>query len=427
MNTVVVIDDEMNSLESMVKFLERSYSDFKVVAKYTSAIGALEYIIENKPNVVITDIKMPDMSGIELIKRIRCANIDSKIIILSGYSEFEYAKEAIKYRVFEYLLKPVDITELKQTFTRLREELSEEGEITLADMKREQFMVELCMGMYTSYSVFEREFSRLDFNYKIDEIQGVVAEFIISDFENFKKNIWLYEYDSLSRMISNVLKMSCEGIEVYFAAGSGGKFTAVVIAKDREPDFDVIKAEFAEVLKTECDINIIFRFSDAKSLITRNFVVYNKDEYEMLISEYAKSKGDAEGCEDVMENEDEFSERIRALVDEIKEYINDNINEDLSRGDVAAHVHLNETYIGRIFKQYSGKSIHEYHMSLRIKRAIDLLAQNEKIGYIGKVLGYDDNRKFIRNFKSYTGYTPSEYKRIFQQDTASDDERNPEL
>ena len=73
---------------------------------------SLEKILAEKPDIVITDIKMPGISGLEMIKKCRENNIKSHFIIVSGYQEFEYAKQAIEYKADEYLLKPIKKSEL---------------------------------------------------------------------------------------------------------------------------------------------------------------------------------------------------------------------------------------------------------------------------------------------------------------------------
>ncbi|MDF2959524.1 MAG: response regulator [Paenibacillus sp.] len=121
MKTIYIIDDEpmiCMGLSQMVK----DYNRFESVQTYTDSVKALNDIISNAPEIVITDISMPRMDGLELCKQIYERKLTSKVIILSGYNNFSYAQKCISYGVREYLLKPVTELEL---FPVLNKVLSE--------------------------------------------------------------------------------------------------------------------------------------------------------------------------------------------------------------------------------------------------------------------------------------------------------------
>ena len=88
----------------------------------TAADGeeAVELVERVLPDLLITDIKMPLLGGLELVKRIRTTNPDLRILIVSGYSEFEYARQAIELGVDDYIVKPIDVHALQETLRRIR-------------------------------------------------------------------------------------------------------------------------------------------------------------------------------------------------------------------------------------------------------------------------------------------------------------------
>ena len=88
---------------------------------------ALPLILQQKPDILITDIKMPFMDGLELAAEVKKQLPDTKIVILSGYSEFEYAQEALRLGVTEYLLKPITPKKLKEVIRKLADSIEEEG------------------------------------------------------------------------------------------------------------------------------------------------------------------------------------------------------------------------------------------------------------------------------------------------------------
>ena len=86
---------------------------------------AMEAIQEMNPDVVISDIRMPGFNGIELIERIRLQGLETKVILISGYAEFEYAQKALRLGAFDYLLKQVDRNKLTETLLRLKTKLAD--------------------------------------------------------------------------------------------------------------------------------------------------------------------------------------------------------------------------------------------------------------------------------------------------------------
>ncbi len=130
---VFLADDEPWILISMKKIIDWSAEGFVICGEATDGVKAWERIQNLKPDVVITDIKMPEVDGLELIKRIREVGLDTDVVILSGYSDFQYARTAIRYDCSDYLIKPVDEEELLEIMRKIaqkhdpEEETGEEG------------------------------------------------------------------------------------------------------------------------------------------------------------------------------------------------------------------------------------------------------------------------------------------------------------
>lgn len=118
--SVVVAEDEELLLHNLVKKVEASDTDFEVVGTAQTGTQVYELVKKLNPDLVITDIRMPVMDGITLIKKIRENYPLIDFIIISGYSDFEYTKSAIQLKVSEYLLKPVDTEELKVALLKIR-------------------------------------------------------------------------------------------------------------------------------------------------------------------------------------------------------------------------------------------------------------------------------------------------------------------
>ena len=118
--TILLVDDEEEVIQAIIRKINWEELGFSVVGYADNGIKALEMIEESQPDVVMTDIKMPYMDGMELCSHIRREYPAMKIVLFTGFDEFEYAKEAVHLEVEEYILKPVNSVELINIFTKLK-------------------------------------------------------------------------------------------------------------------------------------------------------------------------------------------------------------------------------------------------------------------------------------------------------------------
>lgn len=119
---IIVVDDEPKIRNGISKILSKK-KEYQICGVFEDAKSALNYLQLECADVIITDIRMPNITGLELIQQIRKTNSDIEIIILSGYSDFSYAQKAIEYGVFIYLTKPTDIVKLFEALEKIREKL----------------------------------------------------------------------------------------------------------------------------------------------------------------------------------------------------------------------------------------------------------------------------------------------------------------
>ncbi len=124
MYNLLLVDDEADTREALSSYFPWHEVGFRIVGQAGNGREALAFIAENESvDIVLTDIKMPIMTGIELAEAIYERKLDTHVIFLSSYREFEYAQKALKYRVKNYIVKPAKYQMLLEVFGSLRDEL----------------------------------------------------------------------------------------------------------------------------------------------------------------------------------------------------------------------------------------------------------------------------------------------------------------
>lgn len=124
MYKVILVDDEMFTRKGLIKLIDWEACGYEIVEEADNGEDALELIKNIQPDVVITDIRMPVLDGLELIRRVSMESIMSPVfIIISGYDDFNYAQKAVRYGVHDFILKPIDEIEFTETLLTLKDKL----------------------------------------------------------------------------------------------------------------------------------------------------------------------------------------------------------------------------------------------------------------------------------------------------------------
>ncbi len=126
MKRVLIVDDEPWVAYGLAHLIDWESLGFTVIGEAHNGLTALEMIIDQQPELIISDIRMPGLDGIQLLERIKQMKLETKAILVSGYSDFEYAQNAIRLGAFDYLLKQVDKDQLTDTLLRLTEHWQKE-------------------------------------------------------------------------------------------------------------------------------------------------------------------------------------------------------------------------------------------------------------------------------------------------------------
>lgn len=130
---VIIADDEVWIGFGIKKLISRSGQPFTVIGEAPNGIRAYEMVKKERPDLLITDIRMPGLNGLELMRKLREEQIPVDVVIISGYAEFEYAREAIGLGAFDYLLKPIEEESLTAILQRFCDRKAQEASIAQVD------------------------------------------------------------------------------------------------------------------------------------------------------------------------------------------------------------------------------------------------------------------------------------------------------
>ena len=385
--TIVIVDDENSSYNMLQNFIKTHIPYFSVTECFSSAADALSYLTCHRTDVVITDIKMPEMDGIELTRCLREKNVNSKVIFLSGYDDFKYAKKAIEYGVSDYLLKPVNFSELSQTLERVKGILDN---MHCADDELSDFFVKLFTDHTEDSATMKEEFLSLNPPFGLERFCGHILKLELDNYSKYIEKYWNYGSDRMDSAILNIVKMSVSDSYVFQIYSGRNSIVFVVVCSRDIEILSKIKSSLESTLPFSFNLQRAYTFSSFNEAVEFTGIDNTNLHFDDNLSD-------------------------NDVITIIKDFLKSNYNKNIYLADIGATVNMNSVYLSRIFKQQTGMSPYEYHLSVRMNKAISLLMGGNKVEYIAKVLGYSDRRCFFRNFKSYTGYSPSGYKEMINK------------
>jgi two-component system, response regulator YesN len=379
---VLLVDDEpfvTKALKVLIDWEELGYS---ICGEASHGEEAVEIIKELKPDVVITDIRMPRMDGLELIRY--CSEVlkaNSEFIVLSGYNDFKYAQQAIKYRVKEYLLKPIDEDELVDRLKELSKEFLKKKESLEESYKKAKLNMTYNFYRNSGCLLLQEDITKLSFNYSFEKILSIryIIEAIDkgekSNIESIVKEVFSQFYKSLSTV--EAIKMYLNSLIVEL----------MKLINEVGGEVDCFMQEYSSFVSRIEDLN----FEETKKS-TLNLCI-------KCIS-YIKSLKDNSS---------------RGVINEVEKYIKKHYMEDINLKLISEKFYMNPVYLGQQFKKYFGKHFNDYINEMRIEEAKKLLTRtNKKIYEISEAVGYKNRDYFVGRFQKSTNMTPTEYKRSLQ-------------
>lgn len=350
MYRVLVADDEPLVCEGLSVLVDWGALGFSIEG-FCKNGGEVLALLEREPyDLVITDIRMPVLDGINLISIVSSRWPATKLIIISGFNEFEYAKQALEYGVKGFIVKPIDRLELNKLLTKIKAELDTE----LGEQKSIEKLLDFGWDSDPLLTAIES----CDLEKLGKEIRTLLEELENKKISGLKIEVIVYSILSRLNTLSKKYSFNFEGI-------AGNERISRLI---KDNDHRAV-SDFLLMLCT----TLAGHIAEQTAIIDRN------------------------ACRDV--------------ITEIKKYIDDNYKEDLHLKKIAQKFYINPIYLGRIFKNLTGESFNSYLNKLRIVEAKRLLAvTGMKVSEIIEAIGYNNSEYFYRVFRRYEGISFSDYR-----------------
>lgn len=419
MLTMLIIDDEYLVRMCIKKTIEWDKYGVEIIGEAGNGKLGLEMALKYHPDIIITDIRMPFLNGLEFMEKLRAGGLDSCVIVLSGFEEFDYVRTALNNGAFAYLLKPIDNQQLidivrkaaqkvkeerstKQYFERLKKELSS---------IRKQFLFDLISGNIVNKDEINEKIKFLDI--PIDIYNNIVIVIKINEWENNSHELQnedtKHSIEAIQTHISQLLLLHSKFIGVVLEMSPVEQVVLLHMNSGKAEIIDIIKdrcLELAKRIKGELNLTVSIGISEPCISIEKICRAYSEagraSEYELLsTSNNVAYIGD-----------NDISGYRREVRDAIK-YIKENYNKDISIDIVAKELFISSSHLMYLLKTETEKTFTECLTDYRMQIAKDLLENsNYKIYEISEMVGYKDFRYFSQIFKKATGSNPSDYKVI---------------
>jgi two-component system response regulator YesN len=395
---VLIADDEPKIRKGLRNSLDWAALDLCIAGEAEDGEIALEMAKDIQPDILLVDICMPFLNGLQFIAQLNHAVKDCIVIIITGHDEFTYAQQAVKLQVFDYLLKPVSRQQLLAVIERAKQELSEiysqNKKIQLISRQmeksmpylQEQFLNEWIGGQLSPDEIQEQlDFLSVSFN-----TASVLV--VIKVVEKFNKGEVLNKWDQqlLLFALQNITEEVCRQY-----------YDSYIVAKSSAGDIVVLGS-----LKSEELSDITGSIEKYSEKYLKRIVLVQKKAVNKPVIELAKV------YEEIQRSFRE-QESFTPIVLLSQKYIEKNYyKEDLSLHDLAEEMQISATYLSRLLKQEIGVSFIDYLTQIRVRKAIELMTDpHKKIYEIAEQVGYSSQHYFSTAFKKVLGVSPVEYRK----------------
>lgn len=424
---VLVADDEPKIRRGLRAAVEALGAAWQVVGEAEDGEMALELATAARPDILLVDIRMPRLNGLELVERLAAVSSDWLVIIVTGHDEFDFARQALKLRVFDYLLKPVAAPAFAAVLEAARAELAarrqadqflewsrDQLEAHLPDL-RESFLRKLVAGSLSRSELTEHlEFLRLRLPDECHLMTFHLVERMLgpgSGRESYRRLMILTLKNLVTDAVGHCLGSRSRGTGN--AAGGNGQGLGAWRHDTSRSSLPLVFEDESETIVALLPLLA----PEGLQAIQSEVEVRAGDTLHHIPSIATGTAGG--GPEGLAEAFDQLGAELlvrgnsESFIQLIQNYLELHYRQpDLTLEEVAAEIQLSPGYLSRILKQKTGFSFVDYLTRLRVKKATQLMADPAaRVFEVAERVGYHSQQYFSRAFKKVLGISPSEYRR----------------
>lgn len=272
MYKLVIADDEKIIRQGLKNVVDWEQLGFEIIEIFSDGQEVIEYLEYMTPDLILTDIKMNHVSGMDVAKYVFEHQLLCKVVLISGYKEFDLALQGIQYGVKDYLLKPTNIENISKTFIKIKQELDQrqlEEEKAQADKERmeevlplleDHFFSDLILGVADNEEYIKNRMNILYPEIDIENSYCLLVDLCIQDYEKFMEEIWQYNYDQFEINITNFLRIYGEDISFHVVFKSNNIIELLGIVKKRVNEEQIERLCYNSMEKLLIELNDDFKF-----------------------------------------------------------------------------------------------------------------------------------------------------------------------
>lgn len=352
---VVIIDDEVWTRNLLRKIGHWRELGYRIVGEAADGISGLECIRQLRPHLIVTDMRMPGLDGPQLLQTLQKSEVHAKVIIVSGYYDYQYARQALKSHVADYLLKPISEDEFNERLRICAEELTEEDKKILP----ETILLENIDPVWMkNYVVYREDLSR---SFESGSEKGI---------------------DAALRKIENLFAgLQDENAKLKIMVKVNYDFQSIleetIIAKYQPTGEQMSLYDIPFTIQRESGIHDLARH------------------YRQVTSKFISTVAEQQN-------------KKKTDISNICEYMRTHYSENITLENTAKHFYISKEYLSFAFKKETGVNFTKYLISIRMEKAKEMILEyGIPIQRVAEMVGYTDITYFYRTFKRFWGTTPA--------------------
>ena len=397
---ILIVDDEQVVRVYLQSIVNWEQYDCQVVTTCENGMEALEVMAQQPIDLILTDLEMPKMNGLQLIEEIRSRGYQTKVIVLSDHSDYDLSREAMKLGALDYYVK----TNVKEADI-----------ISMIELVSEQVKKQLLQ----KDALEEEKRLKID-NFKIERktfLTTVLTGDVYYNELEFSQYVKMYHlFEPRLSLYQLRFQQPIELRQFLYV-------DAIIAAEFQKYDHDVVHLTQEKILVALYERTIVEEqvLMDHWLRIVKNIKTYLRAELQASKQLLIDSTEKLISCTKLFQNDvpsdvssviaAEQLSHYRPEIQSILNYIHEHYDERITLQDLSAFACLNEAYLSRLFKMETKKTINSYINELRIYKAKELLkSPNIMVKEVAQLVGIKDQLYFNRVFKKFCGENPTDYQ-----------------